>query len=87
MGKISGGRDLNSVRLPDDKDTKKINYLIDSGKGVKLESIVNEILGYEIEEIVILAINIAIEQHLEMNESINIDKLVRQYLEWQETEI
>ena len=76
---------MNTVRLPDDEDREKLDFLIENGDAIDLETLVADILGYAPEGIVVLAIKIAMEESLQSGDSIDVNYLVNEYKEWQDS--
>jgi len=76
---------MNSVRLPDDDDKEKLEYLLANGGGKEIGDVIEDLLGYHPEEILVLAFKIAINQSLESESSIDINDLINQYNEWQDS--
>ena len=76
---------MNGIRAPSDKDEEeRLQRLIDNGFGKTLEEVLTNILGDDICKSIIDAAEIAISNALKSGEPIDIDRIVKSYLEWQE---
>ena len=76
---------MSNVRGPKDANERErlMNYIA-SGGGVTLEEVLEGILRESVDELLLTAIRISLEQAIIENRSIDIQQLLEQYLEWQE---
>ena len=79
---------MSKVRGPKDANERErlMNYIA-SGGGVSLEEVLEGILEESVDELLLTAIRISLEQAIIENRTINIRELLEQYLEWQEGQV
>jgi hypothetical protein len=75
---------MSSVRGPKDNESDKINRLLSEGIGRSIKHVMSDIAGFEIEDIVALGAQIAIDNAIHNGTPIDIVSLVNQHNEWQQ---
>ena len=76
---------MSGIRAPIDKDEEeRFQQLVDEGFGKSIEEVLTDLLGNEICSSIIVATEFAISQALKSGESIDINQILKSYIDWQQ---
>ena len=76
---------MSGIRAPIDKDEEeRFHQLVDEGFGKSIEEVLTDLLGNEICSSIIVAAELAISQALKSGESIDINQILKSYIDWQQ---